>query len=231
MNSEPRGFEPALAFSDVQQRVAGRRLGRHDQRDVERDALGVDVLDDVGDRQAAGLLDALDQIAAQPARDRRREGRDDDLVGMVLGDGVHRGGVGIGVADVADRVDALVAQEAAGQVDAHLRRVEDEVVVDDVAVLGLVARHADDDAGALAAGARALLDDLQQQSARERLVGHDQDGAHVVLPFITRWVAGRACPPGSPWPRPAPPGRRSRGPRPARRTRTGRRRPSGSGRS
>ena len=121
-----------------------------------------------------GVGDALDQVAPQPARGRGREGRDEHLVGVVLGDRVHRGGVGVGVADLADGVDALLAQDLAREVDAHLGGVEDGVVVDHVAVARVRARDADDHAQLLAGG--LLLDALQQRLAAERLVRDDQDG-------------------------------------------------------
>ena len=133
--------------------------------DAEGQALLVEVDDDVVDRAPGGLGDALDEVAPQPARGGRRVRRDEDLVGLVLGDRVHRGGVGVGVADLADGVDALLAQDLAREVDAHLRGVEDGVVEDDVAVARVGARDADDDARRLLAGG-LLLDAVQQRSRR-----------------------------------------------------------------
>ena len=60
-----------------------RQVGDH-QRHVEGQALGGEVDHDVLDRQAGLLLQALDQVAPQPARGRRGQGRDDDLVDAVL---------------------------------------------------------------------------------------------------------------------------------------------------
>ena len=49
-----------------------------------------------------------DHVLAQPARARLAgEGGDDDLVDPLVVDGVHRGGVRVGVGDLAVRVDAL----------------------------------------------------------------------------------------------------------------------------
>ena len=114
--------------------------------DAEGQALLVEVDDDVLDGHPGRLGDALDEVAPQPARRRRRVGRDDDLVGVVLGDRVHRGGVGVGVADLADGLDALLAHDLAREVDPHLRGVEHGLVVDDVALARVRARDADDDA-------------------------------------------------------------------------------------
>ena len=95
---------PRFAFSASSRPVEAAVRLATDERDVEGQALLVEVDDDVLDRAGrVASRDALDEVAAQPARRRRRVGRDDDLVGVVLGDRVHRGGVGVGVADLADR--------------------------------------------------------------------------------------------------------------------------------
>ena len=62
------------------------------------------------DGQAGTALDPPDDVSAEPARGRRREGRDDDLVDLLVVDGVQGGGDGVGVADVAGRLDPLPLQ-------------------------------------------------------------------------------------------------------------------------
>ena len=66
--------------------------------------------DDVVDRDAGLRLQPLDQVATQPAGARGREGRDDDLVDALVVRGLHRRGEGVGMNDLAMRVDPLRAQ-------------------------------------------------------------------------------------------------------------------------
>jgi hypothetical protein len=111
--------------------VRGQRLIGDDERDLERQALVVDVDHDVLDGKARRLLDALGQVPTQPARRGGRSRRDDDLVDLVVADRVHRGGERVWIADLADPLDALFLHERPGEVDANLRGVADGVVVDD----------------------------------------------------------------------------------------------------
>ena len=62
------------------------------------------------DRQPGGVPDALDQVAAQPSRAGLRVGGDDDLVGLVLVDGVDRRRVRVRIADLADRAGSPSAR-------------------------------------------------------------------------------------------------------------------------
>ena len=67
--------------------------------------------DDVLDRHPLSLVQALDEVAPQPARALLgREGRDDDLVDPLVVDGLHRRRVRIRVRDLAVRVDPLAAE-------------------------------------------------------------------------------------------------------------------------
>ena len=91
-----------LGLERVEQLVAARGAVGHRQRDVEREPLGVDVGHHVLDRQPGGLADPLDQVAALPPRAVLGIGGDDDRVRVVLLDGVHRRGVRVGIADLAD---------------------------------------------------------------------------------------------------------------------------------
>ena len=91
--------------------------------------LVLEVDDHVLDGQARGVLDALDQVAPQPAGVLGGVGRDDDLVRAALGDGVHRREERVGVADFAGRLDALVGdrrrargRRAPGPIRARPRR-------------------------------------------------------------------------------------------------------------
>ena len=71
-DDEAVGPSAARRLSALEQRLAADRLVGDHERHVERQALGVEVDDDVLDRQAGRLLHALDQVAPQPAGARRR---------------------------------------------------------------------------------------------------------------------------------------------------------------
>jgi hypothetical protein len=98
------------------------------------EALLLGVGDDVLDRLARLLLDALDEVAAQPARPGLRQRGDDDLVGREGRQRVGGRGEGVLVADLAGQLDALRAEVGLREVDAQLGGVALGVVVDDVAV-------------------------------------------------------------------------------------------------
>ena len=110
MNRRPRSFSVLglhLGLERVEQLVAAGGAVGDGERDVERQSLGIGIGDDVLDRQPGGVAYAVDQIAAQPARTRLGIGGDDDLARPVGVHGVDRRGVGVGVADLADRLDVL----------------------------------------------------------------------------------------------------------------------------
>ena len=65
---------------------------------------------DVLDGDARVLAQPLDDVAPQPARALAGERRDDHLVDALVLDDLHRGGVRVGVRDLAVRLDALVAE-------------------------------------------------------------------------------------------------------------------------
>ena len=62
-----------LRLQRLEQLVAGSGAVRDRQRDVKRQAFGVDVGDDVRDGQPGGVLHPLDQVAPEPARARLRD--------------------------------------------------------------------------------------------------------------------------------------------------------------
>ena len=82
-------------------------------------------------------------------------GGDDDLVGAVLRERVHRGRVGVGVHHLAVGLDAHLAQLRERGLEPVLGRGEREVVVDHVAVPGLVLRADDVEAEPALRRARA----------------------------------------------------------------------------
>ncbi len=166
-----------LGLQRVEQLVAARGPVGDRQRDVERETLGVDVGDHVLDRQPG-------RVATRSTRSRRSQpercvgvGRDDDRVGVVLADGVHRRRVRVRVADLADRVHALRAHEPDGEIDARLGGVEHGVVVDHVARPRPRLRHAQDEPRLLLG--RVPTDRLEQRPSAERLVGDDEDRPHA----------------------------------------------------
>jgi hypothetical protein len=93
----------------------------------------VDVRDDVLHRQRRGVADALDQIPSQPTRVLHRIRGQDDFVGPVLCDRVHRRHERVGVADLAAGLDAFRRYRRKRQIDAHLGGFADGLVVDDKA--------------------------------------------------------------------------------------------------
>ena len=206
--------------------AAGGLVGEH-ERDLERQALVLEVDDDVLYRQPGGVLDALDQVPPQPARVQGRVSGEDDRVGPVRGDGVHRRHEGVGVADLPGGLDALGRDRREGEVDAHLRRFAHRLVVDHKARRGLGLRH--DQAEADVAGCGTLAHRIEQLCATERAVGDHEDFLHRFCLLLIGWVPARCPSRLRPWRGPA--ARRCRGPRRGRRTRMDRPRPSGRGRS
>ena len=176
-----RSSSRACSLSESSSGVARRRAVGDDERDGKgrpSSSMSATTWCD-RERRTRRSTRSMRSRRSQPER-RRREGGDDDLVGRVLGDGVHRGRVRVGVADLADDVDALLAHDRAREVDAHLRGVEHGVVVDDVAVPRPRARHADDEARRRSSAARSLHR-LEQRAPAEGLVGDDEDRPHVVV--------------------------------------------------
>ena len=206
----------------------GGLVGQH-ERDVERQALGVDVDHDVLDRQAGLVLEPLRQVAPQPARGHGGQRRDDDLVDAVGADRVGGGVERVGVADLAGALDALVAHEREREVDAHLGGVAHRLVVDDVAVARAALRDDDVEARvALACGGRGWRRAARAPPivslARTRTLAITRRSCcrtrtHRPAPLVARLVA------------PPRRGGRCRAPRRGRRTRTGRRPRSGRCRS
>ena len=151
----------------------------HDERALDVVALGVEVDDHVLDRAPRGAPDAVDQPLAQPARARLGVGGDDDLVVVVLAQGVHGRGVGVRVHHLAVRLDAGLAQQRERHLEPVLGRLAHHRVVDHVAVLGLVLRadhvHVD-----LVARRRGASDGVDQRPAGHRLVGDYEDALHLV---------------------------------------------------
>ena len=235
MNSRSRPPSPAAhALQLLEQSLAvGGAVGDH-ERDVERAVILVHVGDDVLDRERPPprVMRSTKSRRSQPEAAAGQR-RDDDQVGVVLGDRVHRRGVRVGIADLADRFDAHLAQHRARQVDANLRGVVGRVDVDDVAVARDLARHAEHDAGSpLAASSRARSSSFWPPSvslATTRIVrisasssGGDQPARAPRRPPRNRPAARR---PGRP--RTSAPCEDRRARRPGRRTRRGRRRPTG----
>ena len=106
-------------------------------------------------------------------------------LGLVLVDGVHRRGVRVGVADLADRLDALGADELEREVDARLGGVEHGVVVDHQAGARPVLGHAEHEAHVALGDARPH--GVDQRPAAERLVGDDEDAcAHSLDVLLAR---------------------------------------------
>ena len=115
-------------------------------------------------------------------------------------DRVHGGVERVAVADLARRRRCPeVAHELQREVDAHLRRVAHDLVVDDVAVARPRLRH--DDEEARVPPRRALADAIEQRLAADRLVREDQDVSALARPprstLGRRWrpPAASAAPP------------------------------------
>ena len=206
--------------------AGGRLVGEH-ERDVERQALGVEVDHDV--RRPA----ARSRPRARSSRSRRSQPeavrgqrRDDDLVDAVRrAIASMRGVERVGVADLAGALDALVAHEREREVDAHLRASRARPR------RRSRCRGAGASAGRRRGSARrpracALADRVEQLRAADRLVGEDEDRSAIVMP-----PSGSVSPAAATGVRlvapPRPRAGRCRGPRRGRRTRTGRRRRSG----
>ena len=151
--------------------AAGGFVGDH-ERHAEGQALVLEVGDDVLDRQPRGVVDAFDQIASHPAGVRDRVGRDDHLARTALADLVHRGQEGVGVADGAARLDALLGQQRDGEVDPHLCGLAHRLVVDHEARGGLALWHHETETHVTAR--RELAHSVEQLAAPERAVGHHQ---------------------------------------------------------
>src|SRR6185437_3978074 len=175
-NEQMARLAGGLGREAADQLLATRRLVRHDERDSEGQALLGEVDDYVLDRQPGGSLDALDQIPAQPPGLCRRMGRDDHLVRAAVGDRVHRGRERVGVADFAGCRDPLARQQRHREVDAHLRRFADRLVVDHEAGGRLGLRH--DQPEAHLAGGGALAHRIEQLLPAEGAIGDYQDFAH-----------------------------------------------------
>ena len=125
---------------------------------------------------------ALDHAALEPAGARRRMGRDHQLVGGELAQGVldRRGGLVV-IADVAAGVDARVAHRRQRSVEPRAGVGERPVDVRGP-VLQCRGREGRDDDHHLGRAVRAAPPDLlQQRPAADRLVGHDQDPVHAVV--------------------------------------------------
>ena len=180
------------------------------------------------DGQARGVLDPLDQVAAQPARA--------DVAGWVetmISSGrrsatasiVARNGSASPTSPLASMPSAATAAER--EVDAHLRRFADRLVVDHEARRGLALGH--DQAKARAARSAACARARPRAASRRRACGWRRPG----FPSSRRarrphWLAPASRRSGRRRPSPARArARRCRAPRPARRTRRGRRRRSG----
>ena len=187
---------PPAAFSlqALEQLLAAEVLLATTSVDLERQALLLEVDDDVLDGQPGGVVDALDQVAPQPARADGGVRGDDDLVGPALGDRVHRRQERVGVADFAGRLDPLAGDQRERQVDAHLRRFAHRLVVDHEARRGLALRH--DQAEAHVALGRARAHGLEQLGAAERAVGDDEDLLHRVA--LRHSLGARATPAPAP---------------------------------
>src|SRR3954462_12701954 len=110
---------------------------------------------------------------------------------MELGNAVHRGLVGIGVHDLATGVDALVAQLAERDLEAILGRPAHELVVDHVAVPGLVLGADHDDVDRALLG--PLLDRVDESLPTDGLVRHHEDCLSAVVHSV--FTGGGAPPP------------------------------------
>ncbi len=137
----------------------------------------LEVHDDVLDGQTRGVVDALDQVAAQPAGMHCGVGGDDDLIGPTCGDGVHRRQNGIAVADFAGAPRCPRSDDRRErEVDTHLRRFAYGLVVDHEAAEGLLWGTTRRKRTSPAARARAHR--LEQLGATERAVGDDENFPH-----------------------------------------------------
>ena len=130
-----RPSPPSSGTTKMKSRVAARRLGGghrlaarwisgvavgravgDDERDVERRSRPAEVGDEVLDRHVDGVLDALDEVAPQPAR-----ASASGSVEMMIRSGWYSatasivGGVRVGVADLADASMPMLAQHAAAR--------------------------------------------------------------------------------------------------------------------
>ena len=119
---------------------------------------------------------AADQIRLEPGGLTLRQRGHDDLVDLMLGDGVLRGVERVGVADLARARDALVAHELEREVDPHLGGVAHDVVIDHVPVARPLLRH--DHVEVHVPAGRALAHAIEQVLAADRLVRQDQDVRH-----------------------------------------------------
>src|SRR5439155_25570276 len=152
---------------------------------------------DVLDGHPGRVAHAVDQVAPQPARARLRVGRDDDDVGPVMVEGVHRGVERIGVHDLPVRLDADLAQLRERGRETVLRGVADRLVVHDVAGLRLVLRahhrHVEG-AGLLVRLLGVLAHRVDQRPAPDGLVGDHQDAqrllGHSLVPACSAAPAG-----------------------------------------
>src|SRR5919106_1817432 len=132
---------------------------------------------------------------AQPARAGLGVGRDDDLVVVLLSQGVHDRGVGVGVHHLAVRLDARLVQQRQRHPEPVLGRLVHHRVVDHVAVLGLVlgADHVHVDLVPARAGAHGV----DQGLPRHRLVRDYEDALHSVGGGAPPPPAGAGTPAGA----------------------------------
>ena len=166
-----------------------REVGDH-QRHPEGEAFAREVDHDVLDGLAGLLLEPLDQVAAQPARRRRRQRGDDDLVDRLGAHGVHGGVERIGIADLALADRPEVADELQRQVHADLRGVAHDLVVDDVPVPRLGLRDDDEES---CARLTTFADAIEQRLAGDRLVREDEHRRHWLDPLLRLRAATRGA--------------------------------------
>ena len=164
----------------VEQRVADDGLVR-DHEHVRLTAFGRQIDDDVLDRQALSrIANAVDHLSPQPGRALLRMRRDDDLGRPRL---EHRDRVAhrvgrIGLDHEPVRRDARLVQRSERPVEASAGRRAPRVLVDDVRRVRVADRSEDGDEVHAVGG--TALQRLDQARPGDRLVGDDQDVAHVV---------------------------------------------------
>ena len=134
------GARRAPLVDGVQQRLPENRLIREDE-DVRALARRLEVDDDVVDRLVRHLARALDQIRAKPAGlQLAGVGGDDDLIGVVLVDGVLDRLERVRVDDGSARRDPGLVQKVERAAQAPIRARAPAVRVDDEACPRLVLR-------------------------------------------------------------------------------------------
>ena len=127
-----------LALQQLEQLGAGHRLVGDHERALDVVALGVEVHDHVLHRAPRGAPDAVDETSrSQPEPSRMR--RDDDLVGLLLAEGVDDSRVRIG-SMTAPSASMPASQQRQRHAQPVLGRLAHHRVVDHVAVARLVLR-------------------------------------------------------------------------------------------